>query len=136
RGGGRRRGPARAGRRERPHHPQRAGWLLGDRASGRLRVGPHQLPRRVAVIEAVVFDVGGVLLLPSGDRIASVLGDALGLDLDPGACRDGWTRALAAIEIDVYHGREPVVLDDAFLEVARRMLTMLGRESATSLLES
>jgi len=88
------------------------------------------------VIEAVVFDVGGVLLLPSGDRIASVLGDALGLDLDPGACRDGWTRALAAIEIDVYHGREPVVLDDAFLEVARRMLTMLGRESATSLLES
>lgn len=57
-------------------------------------------------MKAVIFDVGGVLLLPSGTRLAEALGAVTGLDLETTACRDGWTRTLAEIEVDMYTGGE------------------------------
>ena len=50
-------------------------------------------------LTAVIFDVGGVLLLPSGERIARAVEAATRVAVDPVRARDGWTRAIADIDL-------------------------------------
>lgn len=49
-------------------------------------------------IEVVLFDVGGVLLFPNGDQLASALRDQLGIDLPGERLSAGWVHAVAELD--------------------------------------
>lgn len=49
-------------------------------------------------IEAVIFDVGGVLLFPNGDLLAGSLREKLGIEIPGDRLSSGWVRAVAELD--------------------------------------